>query len=80
MAHGPGLFCQPLHCLHSNGFLPVPISDYTMFNAEKESIQTWQILVALRQRLGDIRGFCEFTYCPFDHAAKVCDITLDISH
>lgn len=59
-----------------------------MFKAEKESIQTWQILLALRQispkkgeeRLGDIYGVPEFTYCSFDHVAKVCDITLDVSH
>lgn len=30
--------------------------------------------------LGDIYGFPASTYCPFDHVAKTCDITLDISH
>lgn len=52
----------------------------TMFKAGKECIQTWKILIALRQKLGDIHGFHEFTYCPSDHVAEVCDITLDKSH
>lgn len=56
----------------------------SMFKAEKESIQTWQISLDLMQispkkseeGLKDISHFSTSTNCLFNHVAKVCDIIL----